>query len=118
MGGPAVWAHPFCRKAAALAGANVPRFGVSDGRPRAPRLGGVVDAETSTKPRVAARQRLAPEVTPQPGVVTDAAAVTFPRMTENSPALVDVACPDRMSGCIEPLEELIRLAVADLVFRN
>src|SRR5437867_3731486 len=114
----AIWAHPFCRKAAGLTRAHVPLFRVGDGGPRAPWLGRVVDGETAPKPGVAARQRLAPEVTPQPGVVTDAAAVTFPRMTENSSALVDVARPDRLSACIKLLEELIELAIADLIVRN
>src|SRR5207247_1054906 len=61
---------------------------------------------------------LAPEVAPQPGVVTDAAAVTFPRMTENSSALVDVARPDWLPGRIKSLEELIGLAIANLIVRN
>src|SRR5439155_16099099 len=113
----AIWAHPFCRKAAGLTRAHVPLFRVGDGGPRAPWLGRVVDGETAPKPGVAARQRLAPEVTPQPGVVTDAAAVTFPDVTENSSAPVDVACPDRLPGCIESLEELIGLAGADLLVR-
>src|SRR5439155_24458552 len=70
------------------------------------------------KPRVAAWQCLAPEVTPQSGIVTDAAAVTFPGMPEHSSALLDIACPDRLSGCIKLLEELIGLAIADLIVRN
>src|SRR5262245_38777938 len=118
MNGPAVQAHPFCWKAAAFAGANVPLLGVKDAGPRAPRLRRVIDAESALEACVAARQCLAPEVTLQPGVVTDAASITFLRVAENGSALMEVARPGGLSRRIQPPEKLIGLAAADLLFRN
>ena len=72
VAGPAVRAHPLRRKAAGLAGTNVPSLREEDRAPRPPRLRGLVDAEAALKTRAAGvraeRQNLTPEVSFKPAL--------------------------------------------------
>ena len=85
-----------------LSRAHVPTPGEVDRGPGAPGLGGVVDTQSALKTRVAAGQDLAPEISPQRGIVADPRAATAVVVSENRTARRGVLGPDGIVGGIEP----------------
>src|SRR5262245_61692874 len=111
----AVAAHPLRRETARLAGPDVPLFRVEGRRPRAPRLRGVVDTEAALESRVAAGQRLAPQVALQARVVADATAVALAGVREHGAAPANVLRPDGLALLVQRREELVGVALAEPV---
>src|SRR5687768_9561330 len=103
---PTIRTHPFCGKAARLAGTNVPRNGVEHAGPWPPRLRSVIDGKAAAKPSVATGQSLAPQIPLESRVVGNARTIALTRLSEDGAALIDSARPNRLSGGIELLKEL------------
>src|SRR5262245_4313089 len=110
----AVVADPLRRKARRLARADVPFLGEKHRRPRAPRLRGVVDAETALEAWVFPGQDLTPEVAFEGRIVTDSGAVAAAGVREDGTSLVDVFRPSR-PPVLDRLKELVGVALPDWV---
>ena len=98
-----------------LAGADIPLFRVKGDGPRPPGFRRIVDGEAAGKTGVFACAGLAPEVSLQPCVVTDAGAVTHSGIAESGSTRGNVAGPERPGIGIEAHEKLVSGAVANAI---
>ena len=110
-------AHPFRGKITVLTRANIPLLCEEGCRPRPPRLGRIIDGETTAKAGVATilgagrlRELLPPEVTLEGRAVSHRGAQTRTALPKHGPALVDVARPLGLTGGVELHKELPCLA--------
>src|SRR5262249_52112782 len=119
----AVRAHPFGGKACGISGPDVPILGEENGRPRAPRLRRVVDAEAACEARVgfvalSAGDDLRPEIALQCGVETQTGTVAAPCVDEDRAALIDVPSPQGLVPWTETAQELVSVALLELILRH
>src|SRR6185295_2954886 len=122
MHGLPVGTRPLRGNAAALARSHVPLLRVERGRPWAPWLRSVIDAEAALKPHAlrmrAVRENLAPEISFQRGVVRHAAAIAVAAMRKDRAAPRDVVSPRRLTLGVEGDEILVGCLPGDLIFRH
>ena len=102
----------------ALAWAYIPSFGIVDGRPRTPGIGGVVDTKTAGVARIYARNGdlLPPNIPLKPQIIADARAQRAPGMGKDRLARQRIALPSWVTICGKTGKEFVSRLVAQQAF--
>src|SRR5438477_383316 len=120
-------AHPFCREAHAVTRPNIPLLSQKGPRPRPPRLGRIVNGQSSAETRIylpdgvsgsGYRQSHGQQVTLQSGAEAHTGAITLPRTRENMFSFLHLRGPTRTATPFEAGKELVGGALSNLPLWN